>query len=163
MDKQIYQDFIHSEIGYWTIKADDTKIIAIGFEKRKPTFKTHLNDITHEAKAQLNSYFLKELKQFDLPLCIHPYSAFYQQVWNALIKVPYGTTSTYLDLAKKINNPKAVRAVGMANGRNPIPIIIPCHRIIGSDNSLTGYASGIEVKKWLLEHEGAIGKQTTLF
>ena len=163
MDKQIYLDFIGSPIGYWTIKADDQNILSIGYSKTKPTFDCVENEWTDSAKTQLEGYFKHSLKEFDLPLCVHPYSAFYQQVWEKLIKVPYGKTNTYLDLAKALKNPKAVRAVGLANGRNPFSIVIPCHRIIGSDNSLTGYASGLDVKRWLLEHEGAIGKQTRLF
>ncbi len=80
-------------------------------------------------------------------------TSFQNSVWKALLKVPYGKTSTYGKQAKMIKNPKAVRAVGAANGRNPISIVVPCHRIIGSDGSLTGFGGGIEAKKWLLEHE----------
>ena len=163
MDIQIYQAFMKSPIGYWTCKTNENQVISIGFSKEQPLIENPGNKLSKEVISQLQAYFAKKLQNFDLPLHIEPYSAFYQQVWGALLIVKYGQTSTYSILAQKINNPKAVRAVGLANGRNPFPIVIPCHRIIGKDNSLTGYASGIDVKRWLLEHEGAIGKQASLF
>ena len=81
---------------------------------------------------------------------------FQKSVWNALLDVPYGKTNTYGDIAHALNNPKAVRAVGAANGKNPISIIVPCHRIIGANATLTGYAGGLERKRWLLKHEGVL-------
>ncbi len=105
-----------------------------------------------KTKVQLGEYFNLERKAFDLPLLMVG-TDFQKSVWKALLKVPYGTTSTYLKLAKKIDNEKAVRAVANANGANALSIIIPCHRIIGSNGELTGYAGGLPLKKRLLELE----------
>jgi len=105
-----------------------------------------------EAARQLDSYFAGELKEFSLPL--EPSgTAFMKQVWAALCEIPYGKTATYGEIAGKVGRPKAARAVGLANNRNPIPIFIPCHRVIGTDGSLTGYRGGLEMKKRLLELE----------
>jgi methylated-DNA-[protein]-cysteine S-methyltransferase len=105
-----------------------------------------------EAFLQLNAYLAGELKEFPLPLAPHG-TAFMQTVWQALCNVAYGTTASYKDIALAINNPKAVRAVGQANNRNPIPIFIPCHRIIGSNGKLVGYGGGLEIKAFLLALE----------
>jgi methylated-DNA-[protein]-cysteine S-methyltransferase len=107
-----------------------------------------------EASRQLQAYFAGERREFDLPLA--PYgSDFQRRVWNALLEIPYGETISYLELARRLGDPRAVRAVGSANGRNPISIIIPCHRVIGADGSLVGYGGGLERKRWLLRHEAA--------
>ncbi len=104
------------------------------------------------AVNQLKQYFNRELIKFDLKL--NPTgTAFQQMVWQALCKIPFGKTCSYLELARELGDIKAIRAVAAANGKNPLWIIIPCHRIIGSDGSLTGYAGGLWRKKWLLEHE----------
>ena len=108
-----------------------------------------------EAVHQLNQYFKGELRQFTLPL--NPTGTeFYHNVWDELLNIPYGKTETYGEAAVKVNRPKAARAVGLACNRNPIPIIIPCHRIIGKDKSLTGYAGGLDIKKKLLKIEGVL-------
>lgn len=107
------------------------------------------------AKVQLEEYFQGTRKIFDLPLS--PFGTqFQQKVWNALCTIPYGQTRSYKEIASQIQNPKGCRAVGMANNRNPIMIIIPCHRVIGSDGSLVGYASGLDIKEWLLAHEKSL-------
>jgi methylated-DNA-[protein]-cysteine S-methyltransferase len=108
-----------------------------------------------QAIAQLRAYFAGELHTFELPLAPHG-TPFQRRVWDALLAIPYGTTTTYGRLAQQLGDPRAVRAVGLANGRNPIPIIIPCHRVIGSGGSLTGYGGGLERKQWLLQREGAL-------
>lgn len=105
-----------------------------------------------EAVRQLDSYFAGELKEFTLPLSPEG-TEFMKRVWAALCDIPYGKTATYKDIAEKIGSPKAARAVGLANNRNPIPIIIPCHRVIGADGSLTGYAGGLDMKQKLLDLE----------
>jgi methylated-DNA-[protein]-cysteine S-methyltransferase len=108
--------------------------------------------LINEAFSQLNAYFAGELKQFSLPLA--PIGTdFMQTVWKALLDVPYGETASYKQIAEKMGNPKAVRAVGMANNKNPLPIFIPCHRIIGSNGKLVGYAGGLEMKENLLNLE----------
>ena len=106
------------------------------------------------ARAQLEAYLAGELTTFDLALSSGG-TPFQQQVWAELRKIPYGETISYLELANRIGNPKAMRAVGAANGRNPIAIIVPCHRVIGANGSMTGFGGGIERKVWLLSHEAA--------
>ena len=114
-----------------------------------------------QAVTQLNAYFAGERPAFDFPL--NPAgTAFQQVVWQALREVPFGTTLSYLTLSRRIGDEKAIRAVAAANGRNPLWIVVPCHRIIGSDGSLTGYAGGLWRKKWLLEHEGAFARSGQL-
>jgi methylated-DNA-[protein]-cysteine S-methyltransferase len=104
------------------------------------------------AREQLDAYFAGDLEQFDLPLALHG-TEFQLRVWEQLAKIPFGETISYSELARRLGDPKLVRAVGLANGRNPVSIIIPCHRVIGADGSLVGYGGGLERKKWLLEHE----------
>jgi len=110
------------------------------------------DDILQETRKQLQEYFTMQRKEFDIPL-LTVGSEFQKSVWEGLVKIPYGKTNTYTQLAKNIKNEKAVRAVANANGANAIAIIIPCHRIIGSDGSLTGFGGGIPLKKKLLELE----------
>ncbi|MVM37866.1 methylated-DNA--[protein]-cysteine S-methyltransferase [Spirosoma sp. HMF3257] len=114
-----------------------------------------------EAVRQLQDYFAGSRQSFDFPL--NPSgTAFQQTVWKALLDVPFGTTLSYLALTRRIGDEKAIRAVAAANGRNPLWIVVPCHRIIGSDGSLTGYAGGLWRKQWLLEHEGAFARSSQL-
>lgn len=124
------------------------------------TFTDHLKPDTYdsnskliiETRSQLDQYFSGELYQFNLP--VQPHGTLFQQdVWLQLQNIPYGETWTYAELAEKVGGPNYSRAVGLANGNNPIAIIIPCHRVIGSNGSLVGYAGGLKVKKWLLDHE----------
>jgi len=104
---------------------------------------------------QLEEYFAGRRRRFDLPLDLRG-TDFQKRCWQELLKIPYGETRSYADIARAIGNPSAVRAVGLANGQNPIAIIVPCHRVIGSDCSLTGYGGGLETKRKLLELEGAL-------
>ena len=103
-------------------------------------------------REQLDAYFAGEREDFDLPLALHG-TDFQLRVWDQLVKIPFGETISYSALARRLDDPKLVRAVGLANGRNPISIIIPCHRVIGADGSLVGYGGGLERKQGLLEHE----------
>jgi methylated-DNA-[protein]-cysteine S-methyltransferase len=113
-------------------------------------------DAVDEAVRQIDAYFAHELRQFSLPL--QPSGTeFQRRVWFALADIGYGETQSYRQLAERVGNPKACRAVGLANGRNPIPLILPCHRVIGSNGSLTGYGGGLDLKRWLLEHEASAG------
>jgi methylated-DNA-[protein]-cysteine S-methyltransferase len=116
---------------------------------RGPTGKTLAG-----TRRQLEEYFDHRRTVFDLPLAPRG-TPFQERVWNALREIPYGTTASYSDLARRIGVPDAARAVGAANGRNPIPIIVPCHRVIGAHGDLTGFGGGIERKRWLLAHEGS--------
>lgn len=112
-------------------------------------------DLIKEVKNQLDEYFAGERKEFSLPLFLDG-TEFQKKVWNALLNIPYGKTASYLDIARAAGNEKASRAVGMANNKNKIAIVIPCHRVIGSNGSLTGYAGGLDVKSKLLELEDAL-------
>jgi methylated-DNA-[protein]-cysteine S-methyltransferase len=118
------------------------------------TYEEEGSDIIEETKAQLRQYFNGERHQFDLPLLLVG-SEFQKQVWNELLRIPFGKTESYAGLSKKLKNEEAIRAVASANGANAISIIVPCHRILGSDGSLTGYAGGLETKKKLLLLENA--------
>lgn len=121
------------------------------------------SDVIENTKAQLTEYFTDERKEFDVPLLFIG-SDFQKSIWDALIQIPYGTTNTYLGLSKTIGNEKAIRAVATANGANAISIIVPCHRIIGSDGKMVGYAGGLAVKKKLLTLENALYEsQLSLF
>jgi methylated-DNA-[protein]-cysteine S-methyltransferase len=104
------------------------------------------------AQRQLREWFEGERRTFDLPLAQHG-TAFQKRVWDALLEIPFGETWTYTQLAARAGRPAAMRAAGSANGRNPFSIVVPCHRVIGSDGSLTGYAGGLRAKEWLLAHE----------
>jgi methylated-DNA-[protein]-cysteine S-methyltransferase len=104
--------------------------------------------------AQLQAYFAGELTAFELPIQLRG-TEFQRRVWASLQEIPYGETISYGELARWVGKPSASRAVGLANGRNPVAIVVPCHRVIGADGSLTGYGGGLERKVWLLEHEGA--------
>lgn len=108
-----------------------------------------------EATRQLDAYFAGKLREFDLPLLARG-TPFQRTVWNALREIPYGETVSYADVARRVGRPSAVRAVGAANGRNPLAIVVPCHRVIGSDGSLTGYAGGLEMKRALLTLEAGV-------
>ncbi len=107
------------------------------------------------AREQLRAYLAGELRVFDLPLMMKG-STFQQRVWSGLREIPYGMTISYGELARRLGNPNASRAVGLANGSNPISIVVPCHRVIGASGSLTGYGGGLQRKQWLLRHEGAL-------
>ncbi len=155
----------NSPFGHFIINADDYGITSLVLSTK--TTNDDASPMLHEAKKQLDAYFKKELQVFDLVLNFESTSAsvFMIKVWNELKSIPYGKTISYLDLARKVGTDKHTRAVGMANGKNPIPIIVPCHRVIGSNGSLTGFALGLEMKKQLLNHEmpSSVGVQTSLF
>ncbi len=112
-------------------------------------------DVLALARQQLSEYFARTRTTFDLPLDSSG-TAFQREVWDALRAIPYGTTVSYGELARRLGDVRATRAVGAANGKNPIPIIVPCHRVIGARGELTGFGGGLDRKRWLLEHEGAL-------
>jgi methylated-DNA-[protein]-cysteine S-methyltransferase len=120
------------------------------------------SSILAAAEKQLCQYFARRRREFDLPLALQG-TEFQLAVWNGLLDIPFGETESYGELARRVGRPKAVRAVGAANGANPISIIVPCHRVIGRDRSLTGYGGGLQIKKKLLELEGAtlVGDRVT--
>jgi len=147
----MYSQTMNSPMGKVTVTADHQGVTSVAFGVAQRAEQP--SDVTNSAVSQLTSYFAGSLKHFDLPLSQQG-TAFQKQVWSALCEISYGQTASYSDIANRINNPKAVRAVGMANGRNPIAIIVPCHRIIGANGTLTGYAGGIDKKHALLQLEG---------
>lgn len=116
--------------------------------------------ILERARAQLTEYFAGARRRFDLPLAPAG-TAFQRRVWAALREIPYGHTESYGELAARLGKPTAARAVGLANGRNPLPVVVPCHRVIGTDGSLTGYAGGLAIKRQLLELEGVLNDAVT--
>ena len=147
---------MESPIGRLVVFADGHGITEIRFRNNSsplPSAQGSANEWLELAIEQLNAYFNNRLTKFELPLSLSG-TAFQQGVWRELQKINYGSTASYGQIAAAINKPKAARAVGMANNKNPIPIIIPCHRVIGSNGSLTGFAGGLEAKRWLLRHEG---------
>lgn len=124
-------------------------------------FTEVIPEVLEDAVYQLNEYFDGQRQDFNLQLNLQG-TPFQQGVWKQLLTIPYGKTMSYLELSKKLGDVKAIRAVAAANGKNPLWIIVPCHRVIGSDGSLTGYAGGLHRKKWLLAHENPV-KQQSLF
>jgi methylated-DNA-[protein]-cysteine S-methyltransferase len=150
---------ISSPIGKLLLAGDESGLKIIGFPEGKGRVEVESNwcasdDCFVDAEKQLVEYFKGERTEFDLRLAPSG-TTFQLEVLNALLEIPCGETRCYLDIAKRIGRPKAVRAVGAANGRNPLPIVIPCHRVIGSDGSLTGFGGGLAAKKFLLDLEGA--------
>jgi methylated-DNA-[protein]-cysteine S-methyltransferase len=146
-----YIDTITSPLGILQIEASNIGLTRLTFVKA-PSVMTSVNAVTDETKLQLNDYFTGKRQSFGVSLDAKG-TDFQQSVWRYLATIPYGQTASYQDVANGIDNPKAVRAVGAANGKNPIAIIVPCHRVIGKNGSLTGYAWGVGRKCWLLEHE----------
>lgn len=146
-----YYGYFKSPIGILEIVCSEEALISIKFvNEEKQAGET--NSILKEIVMQLEQYFNGSRKEFDIKISLEG-TKFQKQVWNQLINIPYGEIASYKDVAEKIENAKAVRAVGNANNKNKIPIIIPCHRVIGANGNLTGYAGGIDKKQWLLNHE----------
>jgi methylated-DNA-[protein]-cysteine S-methyltransferase len=147
--------YYKSPIGYLKIAGSAEDITAIDFLDEDPETTANPASGFEECFRQLDEYFSRRRKTFSLKL--NPQGTdFQKRVWNELLKIPYGQTVTYLDIAEALGDKKALRAVGAANGRNPIPIIIPCHRVIGRNGDLIGFGGGIWRKEWLLRHEGAV-------
>lgn len=156
-----------SPVGTLTLVADATCLREIHFPKERHPSKRPLphegeNAVLRETRRQLDAYFGGGLQAFDLPLDPHG-TDFQREVWAMLARIPYGATWSYGELARRIGKPDAVRAVGAANGRNPIPIILPCHRVIGADGALTGFGGGLPTKQFLLQLEGALPPENDLF
>jgi methylated-DNA-[protein]-cysteine S-methyltransferase len=144
---------IDTPIGRIGLEADAEALTQITFHARStPDAAARPTGVLAEASRQLDAYFAKRLRAFDLPLAPSG-TPFQLDVWHALETIPYGETWTYADLARRVGRPAAIRAVGAANGRHPIPIVIPCHRVIGSNGKLVGFGGGLPVKQFLLELE----------
>ena len=151
--------YFQSPIGRLLLTSDGPSLTGLYMEPSRKAQSTEgwTEDATvaplAAAVRQLTEYFGGTRRTFDLPLRMQG-TDFQKRVWQELTEIPYGQTWSYGELAKRIDNPSASRAVGLANGRNPISILVPCHRVIGADGSLTGYGGGLERKRWLLAHEG---------
>lgn len=152
---------VNSPLGYTKIEGDQEGIKSITVLNSEEIATDLIPESLQDCTRQLEEYFEGERKEFDLKL--NPDGTeFQKKVWTQLATIPFGKTITYLELSKQLGDVKAIRAAASANGKNPIWIIIPCHRVIGSDGSLTGYAGGLHRKQWLINHESP-HKQQTLF
>lgn len=151
--------YLKSPIGTIEVKSSDKGITSLYFIDDAEINDNR--DVTNDSIIQLEQYFEGKRESFDLDLDLHG-TSFQKSVWSELLKIPFGKTETYLHIAKKLGNAKKLRAVGSANGKNPVSIIVPCHRVIGAGGKLVGYGGGLWRKKWLLEHEQK-DKQLNLF
>lgn len=152
--------YLQTPIGLAEFQGNEEGLASISvLDENRPT--GIVPEVLEDAVYQLKEYFEGSRKQFDLKL--NPSGTdFQKKVWEALLEIPFGKTTSYLELSKKLGDVKAIRAVASANGKNPLWIVVPCHRVIGTNGDLTGYAGGLHRKKWLLEHESP-AKQVTLF
>ena len=148
----LHYAYMNTPVGVLTIAEEGGFITNIAFGERNFDGIMGENAVISQAKAQLEEYFAGARREFDLPLDMRG-TDFQKRVWSALLTVPYGRTAIYKDIAIKAGSPKGARAVGMANNKNPIVIVVPCHRIVGADGSLVGFAGGIDTKRFLLELE----------
>lgn len=149
MEKVFFYD---TPVGKLCIGEEDDSITRVTWSKVPQEYIQEETELILNCKIQLEEYFAGNRKQFDLPLAPKG-TDFQKRVWKALTDIPYGETRTYGEIAAAVGSPKAARAVGMANNKNPIGIIIPCHRVVGADGKLVGYAGGMEKKEWLLNLE----------
>ena len=154
----VLYDVVQTPIDRLVVASDSSAIVGVWMANAEPddvswADRRGADSLLDEARRQLVAYFAGRLRAFDLPLAPNG-TEFQRRVWTELTKIPFGATISYARLARRVSNAAAVRAVGAANGRNPIPIIVPCHRVIGSDGSLTGFGGGLARKQWLLRHEG---------
>jgi methylated-DNA-[protein]-cysteine S-methyltransferase len=150
--ENIFKTTIETPIGYLKLTSNNEVLLSVSFAETLGVPSDFQPDILKESVLQISEYFEGKRKEFSLNL--QPAGTDFQlKVWEEVKKVPFGETASYLYIAIKTGSKNNTRAVGLANGKNPIPIIIPCHRIIGSNGKLTGYAGGLERKKWLLQHE----------
>jgi len=163
---RIYVSELHSPVGTLHLASSDQGVVCISLSGKEDLLKDlerRVPDMELEENAsknkkvirQLKEYFSGTRKDFDLPLHVMG-TEFHKLVWRQLCQVPFGRTASYKEIAERIGRPKAVRAVGQANHRNPIPIIIPCHRIIGANGHLVGFGGGLDMKRFLLSHEGVL-------
>jgi methylated-DNA-[protein]-cysteine S-methyltransferase len=155
MDQATHYGYVASPIGTVEIGVHSECVAILDFVDHPQQTISHESRVLSQAIEQVEAYFQGQLQVFDLPLDMSG-TPFQRSVWQALLTVPFGRTASYQQMADVVGKPKAVRAVGAANGQNPVSIIVPCHRIIGKNGSLTGYGGGIWRKEWLLRHEGVL-------
>ncbi|SCY18932.1 methylated-DNA--[protein]-cysteine S-methyltransferase [Flavobacterium caeni] len=151
--------YLQTPLGTASITGDDNGIAAISIRDGDHEVTQKIPKTLQPAVKQLQEYFDGKRTTFDFK-CNPQGTEFQQKVWQELLNVPFGKTVSYMDITKKLGDVKAIRAVASANGKNPLWIVVPCHRIIGTDGSLTGYAGGLWRKKWLLEHENPSAQQS---
>jgi len=151
--------YIATPVGVAEIKGDENGVSVISILDSEQEISTEIPENLQKVVNQLNDYFSGKRNDFNFPL--NPSGTeFQQKVWKSLLEIPFGKTMSYMNLSKKLGDVKAIRAVASANGKNPLWIVVPCHRVIGTDGSLTGYAGGLWRKKWLLEHENPTTQQS---
>ena len=151
--------FINLPLGITKIIGDESGVSVISVSNDEVAVSTEIPKTLQEAVSQLKDYFNGQRNDFNFKL--NPSGTeFQRRVWDELLRIPFGKTMSYLELSKKLGDVKAIRAVASANGKNPLWIVVPCHRVIGTDGSLTGYAGGLWRKKWLLEHENPTAQQS---
>jgi len=153
--------YYSSPVGELLIESENEKIITLNFLKEAKQEESS-TPATDQCIKELDEYFLKGRKFFSFEMELRG-TDFQKKVWNELLNIPYGKTISYEELAIRIGNVKSIRAVGLANGQNPIAITIPCHRVIGKNGDLVGYGGGMDNKVWLLQHEGSLLQQLSLF
>lgn len=151
---KLFTTYHNSPVGILKIQCNEQDVLLIHFVEEQGLENDH-TELLKKTIEELDEYFAGKRKDFDLPLG-QKGSAFQENVWNHLIKIPFGKTLSYLQLSKQIGDIKAIRAIASANGKNNLAIVVPCHRVIGTDSKLVGYAGGLWRKKWLLEHEAKI-------
>ena len=150
---------INTPLGFAKLEGDENGVSSLTILNNDVAVSNIIPEVLEDAVSQLNEYFKGERKTFSLKL--NPEGTdFQKRVWDALLTIPFGKTTSYLQLSKDLGDVKAIRAVASANGKNPLWIIVPCHRVIGTDGSLTGYAGGLQRKQWLLEHESPFRQQS---
>jgi methylated-DNA-[protein]-cysteine S-methyltransferase len=147
---------VDTPIGALTLVASDAGLRAVLFDGQAPPRGAADGPVLDAAARQLREWFAGARTTFDLPLDLDGATPFQRRAWLALAEIPYGTTRSYGEQARRLGAPRAARAVGAANGRNPLPIVLPCHRLVGADGALTGFGGGLPVKRALLAHEAAI-------
>lgn len=156
----VYYRYLDTPIGAILIAGDDEAVSRIGFTTGKQVCQPESNWVNEpaplrRATEQLEQYFAGERRQFDLKLAMRG-TAFQMRAWQVLLTIPYGEAWSYGQLAEALGSPGAARAVGRANATNPLPLVVPCHRVIGADGTLTGFGGGLSAKQWLLHFEGAL-------
>ncbi len=164
-DSQIRYSYVASPVGDILVAGTEEGLHEVTFSRRDGRYppRSHWREAGNgefrAAKEQLAAYFARELEDFDLPLAPQG-SPFQQSVWQALLGIPYGEVISYGEQARRIGDPGAAQAVGAANGANPLAIVVPCHRAVGADGTLTGFPGGLHIKKFLLSHEQAMARST---
>ena len=155
------RSYFSSPVGELIIESENEKIITLGFLKDSKQEETS-TPVIDQCIEELEEYFFRGRKFFSFEMNLIG-TEFQIKVWNELLNIPFGKTISYEELAIRVGNIKSIRAVGLANGQNPIAIVVPCHRVIGKSGDLVGYGGGLDKKIWLLQHEGALQEQLSLF